>query len=132
MHVMALFRTVRKWIFRPPRVYCNPYSVEVYPGAPRYVELVQAAYWQAVAYLEAAQFAWGHLHTIRRVYIRRGAGVPADGWCQKTSIVLISDVDGVVDMRTAARMWAHALLQFCNIQSKVDRDNIIRKAGLDK
>lgn len=142
---MIRLQNILRWFRRADRVWPHPYRVKVSPSRPEYVEAVQGAYWRAVAHLEAAQYAWGHLHTIRKVEVRRGTRMVcggwavklktsptgyANGWCEKTRIVLVSDPDGRLDPRLVARMWAHALLQFCRVQSAEEKNSIIRKAGL--
>ena len=142
---MYLLRYILKWFRRAGGSWSHPYNVKVSPRRPEYVELVQSAYWRAVAHLEAAQYAWGHLHTIRKVEVRRGTRMAcggwavklktsptgyANGWCEKTRIVLVSNPDGSLDPKLVARMWAHALLQFCKVQSREEKNSIIRKAGL--
>ena len=143
---MFKLQHILRWFRRADKVWPHPYRVKVSPSRPEYVEAVQGAYWRAVAHLEATQYGWGHLHTIRRVDVRRGTRMAcggwavklktsptgyANGWCEKTRIVLVSNPEGDLDPKLAARMWAHALLQFCKIQSQVERNNIIRKAGLE-
>ena len=136
---------ILRWFRRADRVWPHPYATKVYPRNAGYADIIQGAYWRAVAHLEAAQYAWGHLHTIRRVKIVRGTRMAcggwavklkasptgyANGWCEKTRIVLVSNPDGSLDPRLVARMWAHALLQFCKVQSREEKNSIIRKAGL--